>query len=240
MAHPQCIFSIGDILQRNCLLCADEEKERLMELKWPHDYIGKQAYCVKVNLISDPLTVNKSYTVYDISSDDNGDTLVKVNNDQDSKVWYIASKFVPNNSNCTCPQCKANQPVLVEEKQYYRRNGVNIKVTSPEHLAALIAEDQAETDKAMLDLVRSMQEKEDLALDHKYPLSGLKQQIEATSYQGHVSMTQVPRTPYCCPVCYGRGHVAAGFYASTGQSWTSSNVMPETCKSCSGTGIVWG
>jgi DnaJ-class molecular chaperone len=40
------------------------------------------------------------------------------------------------------------------------------------------------------------------------------------------------RRPYCCPVCYGVGHVAAGFYARVS--------VPEQCRSCGGTGIVWG
>jgi len=47
--------------------------------------------------------------------------------------------------------------------------------------------------------------------------------------------------PYRCPVCDGRGLVPNGFYRSVGVSdWGSSSVSPEKCKSCDGTGVVWG
>ena len=42
--------------------------------------------------------------------------------------------------------------------------------------------------------------------------------------------------PYTCPVCEGRGTVPWGFY----NSWSTMGVHPETCRSCGGTGIVWG
>ena len=48
-------------------------------------------------------------------------------------------------------------------------------------------------------------------------------------------------TPHCCPVCEGRGIVPAGFYAVPKQqpSYTSTSSGPETCRSCSGKGIVY-
>jgi hypothetical protein len=49
--------------------------------------------------------------------------------------------------------------------------------------------------------------------------------------------------PYCCPVCCGRGFVPHGFYRMipTGvYSPSSTSAMPERCRSCSGSGVVWG
>ena len=42
-----------------------------------------------------------------------------------------------------------------------------------------------------------------------------------------------------CPVCYGKGIVPNGFYRSTGETWTSSSITPESCRSCKGEGVVW-
>ena len=47
------------------------------------------------------------------------------------------------------------------------------------------------------------------------------------------------KKPYVCPVCFGRGFVAGGFYSSTGSTWVSSTTAPETCRSCNGTGVLW-
>ncbi len=43
---------------------------------------------------------------------------------------------------------------------------------------------------------------------------------------------------YKCPVCEGRGQVPAGFY-HTYHSGTVVNTCPETCKSCSGKGVIF-
>jgi len=43
------------------------------------------------------------------------------------------------------------------------------------------------------------------------------------------------RKPHICPVCYGRGIVPAGFYETT-----FTEAQEEPCRSCQGTGIVWG
>ena len=47
------------------------------------------------------------------------------------------------------------------------------------------------------------------------------------------------KQPYMCPVCRGNGIVSEGFYRQTSGMWASSGGM-ETCRSCNGTGIVWG
>jgi len=43
------------------------------------------------------------------------------------------------------------------------------------------------------------------------------------------------KKPYTCPVCNGKGEVGCGFY--TGASIGTAN---EKCRSCNGTGILWG
>lgn len=47
-------------------------------------------------------------------------------------------------------------------------------------------------------------------------------------------------SPHRCPVCNGNGLVDNGFYTQTSGTWSTSNVSHETCRSCGGTGIVWG
>lgn len=47
------------------------------------------------------------------------------------------------------------------------------------------------------------------------------------------------KTPYCCPVCGGSCIVPGGFYLSPSGNTISTNVT-EPCKSCQGTGIIWG
>ena len=44
--------------------------------------------------------------------------------------------------------------------------------------------------------------------------------------------------PYVCVVCSGRGSVPANFYNDA--SLTSFSTARETCRSCSGTGVLWG
>jgi len=46
--------------------------------------------------------------------------------------------------------------------------------------------------------------------------------------------------PYVCPVCGGNGLVNQGFYNQTSGQWSTSTTLPETCRTCGGTGIVWG
>lgn len=43
--------------------------------------------------------------------------------------------------------------------------------------------------------------------------------------------------PYKCPICSGTGKVPHLFYST---NTSSSNGEPIMCKTCSGTGIVWG
>lgn len=45
------------------------------------------------------------------------------------------------------------------------------------------------------------------------------------------------KRPHCCPVCGGSGKVSSGFYDYFRQS---STIPTEPCRSCGGTGIVWG
>lgn len=45
--------------------------------------------------------------------------------------------------------------------------------------------------------------------------------------------------PYRCPICGGTGQVPNGFYDQTNGNWSTSSTIPELCRSCNGTGIVW-
>ena len=51
---------------------------------------------------------------------------------------------------------------------------------------------------------------------------------------------QSNKLPYRCPVCRGNGQVDNGFYNQTTGDWSSTSTAPETCRSCQGTGVVWG
>lgn len=43
---------------------------------------------------------------------------------------------------------------------------------------------------------------------------------------------------HVCPVCNGNGLVPNGFYNQTSGNWYSTDITPDTCKSCNGTGII--
>ena len=45
--------------------------------------------------------------------------------------------------------------------------------------------------------------------------------------------------PHMCPVCYGNGMVNQGFYGRIGPYGTSNGGV-EKCRSCDGSGVVWG
>lgn len=67
---------------------------------------------------------------------------------------------------------------------------------------------------------------------HEIPQPPIPEGITMTSNSGH--------TPHCCPVCGGRKVVPSGFYSSVpGVPYSTTNVLPDTCQSCDGTGIVW-
>jgi len=46
--------------------------------------------------------------------------------------------------------------------------------------------------------------------------------------------------PYKCPVCEGNGLVQTGFYYSRYMLDTIVPTTSECCRTCGGTGIVWG
>lgn len=52
---------------------------------------------------------------------------------------------------------------------------------------------------------------------------------------------QYRMVPFCCPVCRGQGLVQPGFYSCIGvEAYSYTGMKPEKCRSCAGTGIVWG
>jgi DnaJ-class molecular chaperone len=52
--------------------------------------------------------------------------------------------------------------------------------------------------------------------------------------------SQQSAKPHACPVCGGRGKVPLGFYVSQNPQMTTGGTGTEMCKSCSGSGLVWG
>lgn len=62
---------------------------------------------------------------------------------------------------------------------------------------------------------------------------------ETTSQPLLISNASKSPLPHRCPVCNGNGLVPNGFYMQTSGDWSTSSITPETCRSCSGTGIVW-
>jgi hypothetical protein len=56
----------------------------------------------------------------------------------------------------------------------------------------------------------------------------------------NITLSEHNKVPYCCPVCGGNGMVAGGFYNQIGGVWSTGGTATETCRACSGTGIVWG
>ena len=53
---------------------------------------------------------------------------------------------------------------------------------------------------------------------------------------GHAHPTSIPHK---CPVCSGKGKVSAGFYSTTADTWTTSTTTPESCRACTGSGVIW-
>ena len=52
-------------------------------------------------------------------------------------------------------------------------------------------------------------------------------------------MKTTKQIPHKCPVCNGVGKVPIGYYNANQRFSTTSSATPETCKSCSGKGIVY-
>jgi DnaJ-class molecular chaperone len=47
------------------------------------------------------------------------------------------------------------------------------------------------------------------------------------------------KIPFRCPVCNGQGDVPSGFYTAIGlNEWPVTNIAPEPCRTCNGTGMV--
>ena len=51
------------------------------------------------------------------------------------------------------------------------------------------------------------------------------------------SMEETMQRPFKCPVCNGKGFVAAGFYSAATDCYPV--LTNETCPTCHGQGIVW-
>ena len=72
-------------------------------------------------------------------------------------------------------------------------------------------------------------------------MSKEKQNIDkAQSSELNIADVSKSLAPHRCPVCNGNGLVPNGFYTQTSGHWSTSSITPETCRSCGGTGVVWG
>jgi DnaJ-class molecular chaperone len=47
------------------------------------------------------------------------------------------------------------------------------------------------------------------------------------------------RKPHVCPVCGGNGIVPNRFYVQTSGAWVTTDITPEKCRTCDGTGVIW-
>ncbi len=52
-----------------------------------------------------------------------------------------------------------------------------------------------------------------------------------------LALEQSSKKPHYCPVCGGKGKLPNGFY---GFAETTSEFIPENCRSCNGKGVIWG
>jgi len=58
--------------------------------------------------------------------------------------------------------------------------------------------------------------------------------------EAHDENERLRAEPHQCPVCFGVGQVANGFYARVGTTtWAAASLNTERCRSCDGSGIVW-
>ena len=72
-------------------------------------------------------------------------------------------------------------------------------------------------------------------------MSKEKTELEETTNQPLlISDVNKSLAPHRCPVCNGKGLVPNGFYLQTSGHSSTSSITPEPCRSCGGTGIVWG
>lgn len=67
----------------------------------------------------------------------------------------------------------------------------------------------------------------------------MKEQFTFQNYE-IMDLNEHVKKPYICPVCLGNGLVPNGFYNQTSGCWSTTSTTPEICRTCKGTGIVWG
>ena len=48
-----------------------------------------------------------------------------------------------------------------------------------------------------------------------------------------------PSRPHKCPVCSGTGLLPPGFYNVVNYYSTGTSIAPETCRTCTGFGVLW-
>jgi hypothetical protein len=68
----------------------------------------------------------------------------------------------------------------------------------------------------------------------------LSERFKATLEEYGCVFEKTQAIPHRCPVCGGSGLVPEGFYLQTSGYWSTTGTMMEQCRTCGGTGVVWG
>lgn len=73
----------------------------------------------------------------------------------------------------------------------------------------------------------------------KFEITGvLSTYFENSDLYEELSKNTPHVTVHECPVCIGRGTVPAGFYESSGPTFTSAGMATVPCRGCGGNGVV--
>jgi rubrerythrin len=78
-----------------------------------------------------------------------------------------------------------------------------------------------------------------LKIDYENVIKPLMEEIKLGQPQ-IIPPTTPLAIPYRCPVCGGNGLVCNGFYSTTTGYIQSTSTAAEKCRTCGGSGIVWG
>lgn len=60
------------------------------------------------------------------------------------------------------------------------------------------------------------------------------------SWMHRRGLLPIETKPHKCPICVGNQTIVTGYYRPTGNVLHGNGYEEETCRTCNGTGIVWG
>jgi DnaJ-class molecular chaperone len=70
-------------------------------------------------------------------------------------------------------------------------------------------------------------------------IAGRREEFEMPENEKGKLFVSNDSTPHRCPICYGKGKVPYEFYSMRGQEQWTTDAIPQKCRSCNGTGIVF-